>query len=442
MPEERKRNKMKKPALRSLCALFLAVLMLVAAVPALADGTPGDLYMYVRTGNSGKLHLRALPSTDSQSLGLYPNGTPVLVESITNSSWAFVQVAGRRGYMVLSCLTGVAPAYTPSPAVTPVPTEDTNLYVHTGNSGKLHLREAASQNARSLGLYPNGTAVRVTARSGAWAFVNISGVSGYMMLQFLTPTVPSQPVTPQPTAIPGTSQLMYIRTGNTGRLHLREYPSQSAASLGLFANGTPVYAVPMGNGWCQAMVNGKSGYMMLKYLVSSSDAPTAAPTAAPVPIPEGSTILYVATGNTGKLHLRENMSTDAGSLGLFPNDTAVAVIANYGAWAYVNVNGKLGYMMTRYLRTTPSYMPPAATDTAAPGQATPAPTFPPTFSATVRQPNNSFVYLRSTRSSESTVNVICQVPSGSVVTVVEWGDLWSKVRYDGMEGYMVTHYLK
>ena len=62
--------------------------------------------------------------------------------------------------------------------------------------------------------------------------------------------------------------------------------------------------------------------------------------------------------------------------------------------------------------------------------------------ATVQQPNNSFVYLRSTKNSESINNVICQVPSGSVVTVVEWGSLWSKIRYDGMEGYMVTNYLK
>jgi uncharacterized protein YgiM (DUF1202 family) len=38
--------------------------------------------------------------------------------------------------------------------------------------------------------------------------------------------------------------------------------------------------------------------------------------------------------------------------------------------------------------------------------------------------------------------VICQVPSGSVVTVVEWGSLWSRIQYNGMEGYMVTNYLK
>ena len=329
---------------------MMAAVILFAALPAdaNADGGTGSFYMYIQTGNTGRLHLRALPSADSQSLGLFSNGTPVLVESISGN-WALVQVYGQRGYMSLSCLSSVPPT---NPTVTPVPTEYTTLYVQTGNSGKLHLREYASQNARSLGLFPNGTLL---------------------------------------------------------------------------------YAVDMGNGWSYVTVNGLTGYMMNKFLAFSSSNVTPAPV-TPVPAPTGSTLLYIATGNSGKLHLRENMSTDAGSLGLYPNGTQVAVIANYGAWAYVNVAGKTGYMMTRYLA---AYQTGVITPTPTPGT-TPA----PLTSATVHQPNNSFVYLRSSRSSDSTTNVICQVPSGSVVTVVEWGELWSKIRYDGMEGYMVTHYLK
>ena len=146
--------------------------------------------------------------------------------------------------------------------------------------------------------------------------------------------------------------------------------------------------------------------------------------------------MVVSTGNSGKLHLRENMSTDAASLGLYPNGTEVAVIVSYGTWAYVNVAGKTGFMMTRYLAAQPgSVVTP--TPTPMPGF-----TAAPLSTATVKHPNNSFVYLRSSTNSYSTTNVICQVPSGSVVTVVEWGDWWSKIRYDGMEGYMVTNYLK
>ena len=434
---------MKKSVVRSLFVLFLATVMIFTSVPALADQGTGGLYMYVSTGNSGKLNLRALPSQNSQSLGQFPNGTAVLVESITNGNWALVQVNGQRGYMSLNFLSSAAPV-TPIPAPTPTPTEDTTLYVYTGNSGKLHLREYASQNARSLGLYPNGTVVRVTARTGQWAFVNISGVSGYMMLKYLTAN-PSQPVVPQPTVNPGAATLMYVYTGNTGRLHLRQYASQSAPSLGLFPNGTQVYALNLGNGWSQVTAGGLTGYMMSKYLVASpyNPGPTATPVPQPVPVPDGATLMYVATGNTGRLHLRENMSTDAGSLGLFYNGTPVYVIANYGVWSYVNVGGKVGYMMTKFL----SPAQPGTVVTPIPGAPTVQPAVQPTVypgatAATVRQPNGSFVYLRSTASSQSNTNVICQVPSGSTVTVVLWGQSWCLVRYNGMEGYMVTQYLK
>ena len=419
---------MKRPVIISLCALLMAAVMLFAVIPANADGGANAFYMYVQTGNTGRLHLRALPTANSQSLGLFYNGTPVLVENISGG-WALVQVNGQRGYMSMNCLSAIAPV---NPTGTPVPTEYTTLYVQSGNSGKLHLREYASQNARSLGLYPNGTAVTVTARSGQWAYVNVCGVHGYMMLKFLSAAGPAAP-TVQPTLNPGIATLMVVRTGNSGKLHLREYASQNARSLGLYPNGTLLYALNLGNGWSQVNVNGLTGYMMTQFLAVSSSNVTPAPV-TPVPVPTDAAVMYIATGNSGKLHLRENMSTDAGSLGLYPNGTQVAVLANYGTWAYVNVAGKTGYMMTRYLA---AYQTGLVTPTPAPGT-----TAAPAGTATVTHPNNSFVYLRSSRSSESTTNVICQVPSGSVVTVVEWGELWTKIRYDGMEGYMVTHYLK
>lgn len=430
-----------KRKLRPLCALMLALVLAFASVPAQASGGMGNLYMYIQTGNSGRLHLRALPSTNSESLGLYPNGTAVLVESISGS-WAFVQVNGRRGYMNLNFLSGAAP--TQQPYVTPVPTEDTTLYVQTGNSGKLHLRAYASQSAKSLGLYPNGTAVHVTARSGGWVFAEIAGVSGYMMVKYLTPVSPSQPpvTCPPVTPVPGTPTLMYVHTGNSGKLHLREYPSQDSRSLGLYPNGTQLYALAMGNGWSQVMVSGQSGYMMTKFLLSSAPAPTCAPVPTYVPAPTyapvpGGTVKYVYTGNSGRLHLRENMSTSAASLGLYYNGTPVTVIQDLGVWSLVNVYGKTGYMMNQFLTSTV----PGTIVTPVPGAPTAAPTALPT-SATVRQPNNSFVYLRSTRSSSNLSNVICQVPSGTVVTVLEWGGPWSRILYNGMEGYMVTNYLK
>jgi uncharacterized protein YgiM (DUF1202 family) len=219
----------------------------------------------------------------------------------------------------------------------------------------------------------------------------------------------------------------YVSTGNAGRLHLREYASRNARSLGLYLNGTPVRVLSSFGPWAYVNVNGAAGYMMTRYLAAYPPQPAPNPVAA---------IRYVRTGNAGRLHLRAYASRDARSLGLYANGTPVTVIADCGAWCYVNAAGKTGYMMSVYLTASP----------AEPSTPTPKPTptpYPAPYSVlTVRQPNNSFVYLRSSSTSDSNDNVICKVQSGCFVTLLEWGAWWSRVSYGGVEGYMASRYLQ
>ena len=49
-------------------------------------------------GAARNLHLRSAKSTSSRSLGLYPNGTQVILMGF-DDTWAHVIVEGRMGYM-------------------------------------------------------------------------------------------------------------------------------------------------------------------------------------------------------------------------------------------------------------------------------------------------------------------------------------------------------
>ena len=442
--------------MKKLIRIVFVLALLAALTLPLTAALAEDTTMYVRTGNTGRLHLRTQPSVQAASLGLYANGTPITVHS-TQNGWATVTVGGQNGFMLLSCLTAVppvgpVPTAVPWTVVTPVPTEDTTLYVRTGNTGKLHLREQPTTASRSLGLFPNGTAVQVTARVGNFAFVRVGGLQGYMMLQFLSGSSPAPaPVPGQPTPPPfdpARATTLYVWTGNSGKLHLREATSTSSRSLGLFPNGTAVQAIPLGNGWAQVQVGGLQGYMMMGFLstVNGGPAPVPSPVPVPSPTPEPGTspapapvavTMYVATGNSGKLHLRENVSMSSASLGLYPNGTAVSVWNTVGNWCQVTVAGQNGYMMRQFLTTTPPGV--VVTPTPAPGT-TPAPT-PVPGTATVTQPNNSFVNLRSRPHSEED-NVIAQIPSGTVVELLERGDTWCRIRVNGQEGWMISWYLR
>ncbi len=427
--------------------------------------------MYVKTDNGNKLHLRMGAGTSYSSRGLYPVGTKFLV-SARVGSWAFGKTPdGQTGYMMLKFLTTVSPDATPVPGATPTPvpsTENTEMLIKTGNSGKLHLRAQASSSSDSMGLYPNGTKVTVTHRSGSWAYVKVDGKTGWMMLKFLSSTAPGQtPVpTPSPTPMPSTeSTVMYIKTGNSGKLHLREKDNTSSASKGLYPNDTKVTVTHRSGAWAYVSVDNKTGWMMLKFLTATvpgtTPAPTVAPTPTATPAASENTQMTVKTDDGNKLHLREEPSRSSASKGLYPVGTKVTVINRSGAWAQVKVGKEYGWMMLRYLYTSATAAPTSAptaspTPTASPLPGTtpsPTPTMAPTATpvptatprpntATVYQKNGSYVNLRSSIGSMDNKNVIAKVPSGTVVSVISWGDTYTKVSYNGKTGYIITSYLK
>lgn len=438
-----------------------------------------DTTLYIQTGNSGKLNLRADSKTNSTSLGKYENGTAVIVTH-REDGWAYAHVDGKTGWMMLKFLTAQVPGSTPTPKPLPTPppaTEDTPMYVQTGNTGKLNLRSLKDADSDSLGMYANGTSVRVIHREDGWAYVKVDTKEGWMMLKFLTSQDPSATPTPKPGQTPPPvteNTLMIVKTGNTGKLNLRADADKESSSLGMYANGTEVTVTHREGAWAYVTVDGKTGCMMLKYLANPDG------TAAPDPdfTPTESTEMYIRTDDGLKLHLRQKASRDSVSLGLYPVGTKVTVIGRQGAWAKVEVGGKSGWMMLQYLYSgaTPTPAAPTATPapvdpTAAPAPAdptaaptptvaptaTPEPTATPTIAptatpvptatprpnkATVYQKSGSYVNLRSSMRSSTTANVIAKIPSGTVVDVISWGGTYTKVSYNGQTGYIITSYLK
>ena len=425
---------MKRKSAISVFALLLAVALVFSACPVFAENNA-----FVRNTDAGKINLRSGPATQYRVLAAIEPLTPLEVLDV-QGKWAHVLVADPNGlgilegYMYTDYIEDssglIVHAYPMNTQQYTVPqqsgytgqysfgtvTENTLMFVYTPNGGRLHLREYASQNARSLGLFPNGTEVTVLNRVGGWAYVSVGGYFGYMMLNYLTTShyASVQPVYPISGAV-----TKYIYTGNSGRLHLREYASQNARSLGLFPNGTQVQATDLNNGWSYVTFGGYAGYMMTRYLTATYNP-------SPYPDPYTYIVKFVYSPTGSKVVLRSAMSQAASSLGSFDSGTPVYVLSTSGVWSYVNVGGALGYMLNNSLSDTP-YTP------IIPG--------PAIGTATVLHPNGSFVYLRGTRSTDSLDNVLAQVPSGAQVTVYQQDEWYTLVQYNGITGYMVSHYL-
>ncbi len=260
-----------------------------SGTPSENDPSAASVTMVVKTGNDGKLHLRKSANTGSASLGKYVNGAAVTVHSTVNG-WAHVTVGGKTGYMMLTFLAepsaGGEAGQTEGENVTQENTAGSDnssqasgtMVVRTANDGKLHLRKSANTSAMSLGKYANGEAVTVHSTANGWAHVTVGGNMGYMMLTFLAEQsagddagqTESENATLENTAEQDNSSAasgtMVVKTGNDGKLHLRRTASTSSVSLGKYANGAQVTVHAISGEWARVTVDGKSGYMMLKFL--------------------------------------------------------------------------------------------------------------------------------------------------------------------------------
>ncbi len=149
-----------------------------------------------------------------------------------------------------------------SPAMAEITTGTTVVVNNPVSSDRLNLRTRPDKGAPSLGKYYNGTFVQTLSNEKAgWVKVYVFGLEGYMMTKYLT--LPEQ--------IPyGASTIPAVRIGNpsgTG-LNLRETPSLSAPSLGLYKNGATVRVFGVSRTWCHVQTaDGKVGFMLRNRLL-------------------------------------------------------------------------------------------------------------------------------------------------------------------------------
>ncbi|MBE5782295.1 MAG: hypothetical protein E7329_03150 [Clostridiales bacterium] len=432
--------------------------------------------MIVQTGNTGKLFLRAKPKAGAAILDKYPNGTYVTLHA-KMGEWGHVTVQGKQGYMMLKFLASV-PHQQPEEEkkeeaeTTPDTGIAQMMVVQTGNTGKLYLRAEPKAGTAILGKYPNGTLITVHEKMGEWGRVTVQGKQGYMMLKFLASVPHQEPdeekkEEAETTPDTGIAQMMVVQTGNTGKLYLRAEPKAGTAILGKYPNGTLITVHEKMGEWGRVTVEGKQGYMMVKFL---ADAPSQQPeeekkeeeTKEEEKIPEyvAPKAMVVQTGNSGKLYLRAEPKAGASILDKYPNGTLLVLYETSGEWGRVLIEGKQGYMMLKFLAVAPVRQPeeekeeekteetqppaeaPEEEPKEEPKEETPEAVQPvkPANAATVTHPKGSFVNLRS--GPHTDYRVVEQISHGTQVEVLERGEYWSKIRVNGQEGYMVSNYLK
>ena len=144
---------------------------------------------------------------------------------------------------------------------------------------------------------------------------------------------------------------------------------------------------------------------------------------------------YATVVASDVLYLRDEPRTDGEILGRFRHGTKVEILnsTKYRNWAKVRAGGKVGYMYKAYLSAFTSDGNNSSSSSGDSSEVSGATMY-------VRSSNGGPVNLR--RRASTKTSLMARMPVGSKVTVISSGSVWTRVLYDGKDGWVMTKFLK
>jgi len=210
-----------------------------------------------------------------------------------------------------------------------------------------------------------------------------------------------------------------------GWLKLRALPGKEATVLGKYNTGTEVEVLAKAGDWCYVKTpDNKQGYMMTRYLdINGTPEEGQSGLVGTLNI-----TAWVTSENGRSVNLRASASTTSGIMGSYAVGTQLTIKAKGDAWYQVDIGGKIGYMMAKFITTVK------------PGASAPETPSTGSFTAWVTSENGLSVNLRQTASVNAAK--LGSYAVGTQVTVLSQNSAgWSRVKAGTQTGYMMTKFL-
>lgn len=247
-------------------------------------------------------------------------------------------------------------------------------------------------------------------------------------------TEPPETSTPEDTT-PESTMRAWVNTVS-GSLNLRKKAKQGADLIRTIPQYAEVAVLDKGSTWCKVTYQGSTGYVMTQFLsfnkVNNEIEEETTPGTA--------VYAWVDTENGKSLNLRNKPNGDR--IGSIPNGERVTVLEKGSTWYKIVYGGQTGYVKKEFLsdqsQAAPDVNPPVekpdhnpALDSTLEVLETPVP-------AKITADGGLHLRVECDANAKSLV----LMPQGDYVLVLEQGDTWCYVGYEGENGYCMTSYLK
>lgn len=384
---------------------------------------------------SYSVSLLSSPSMSATAIMDITHGTQVTVLS-NDGSWCRVKVAGVEGYLLTSQLNFDAVGVTP----TEVPGGSGITAIVNSDANTLNLREGPSTDYTVIAQIPKGTTIIVTEKGDTWCAVKWGSLEGYVMTKYLlfedeetseptaTPTAtptptpaPTETVTPAPEITAAPEEYTAWVMGTVNYVNLRTEPSTEAEVITRIPSGDELAVLEVLGTFTHVRHGVGTGYVLSKHLTYTKPL-------------ESIGVMYVNT-DVDPLAMRDVADLyDSTVLTRIPRGEKVMLYGVEGEWSYVQYGDYVGYCASAYL----SWKKPAEYE------ADETPLYDPTlvpvegWTALINNDGQS-LGVRKWCSMEAPE--LTAVPAGASVKLLEQGEIWCKITYEGEIGYCLTNRL-
>ncbi|MBW4861469.1 MAG: SH3 domain-containing protein [Paeniclostridium sp.] len=297
------------------------------------------------------------------------------------------------------------------------------------NVDNLNMRNGASTSYRVIMKLNKGTVIEIISESNGWTKIKHDGRIGFVASKYLSPIENNNQPT-KPEQQPNAPVQPQVSVGKTKvvvatSLNVRSGPSTGNSVIGSLKNNEKVEVISESNGWSKIKYNGKEGYVSSTYLKDVNEGGNSKPNETPKPNPNVETKTKVVAATS--LNVRSGPSTSHGIIGSLKNNEKVEVISESNGWSKIKYNGKEGYVSSTYLKDSNE-------------GGTSKPDEKPNVEIKIKVVTATSLNVRSGPSTGH--GIIGSLKNNEKVEVISESNGWSKIKYNGKEGYVSSTYLK
>ena len=187
------------------------------------------------------------------------------------------------------------------------------------------------------------------------------------------------------------------------------------------------------------------GCVRVLYTLDIPIEPTEVPQVTPVPVtfetpnpaptePSPAVMAWVNTEN-GSLNLRSSPNNSAKVIRTIPQYAPLSVLEQTETWSKASYGGSEGYVMTKYLAFT------EPVQHAVQPESTPTPVYHASEGGETARVITEKGSLNLRKEPKSNAKVLCTIPQNDQVVIIEPGKTWTKIVYEGIQGYAMTKFL-